>query len=378
LKKIFFLIWENPKSHQVILPLIKEISKNNKIYLISKEDKNIDNLNSRDSNLSKYCVNKKIFYSKNFKFLNKINLLYFYLISFLLIIFKRPKYIYILNNYPILLYFLVRIFINAKFIYHNLDYNPSPSGIFQNILKKIEIKFVKYFDLIIFSHQMRAKRFKQDAKLTQNNLVFFNSLPKDFYKGYKFKQKKNSNKKTIFYFGSIGPGHGLQQLVISSKYYDKNINLSIFGWVVDQKYYLKIIDLIKKNNLQSKVNIKINVQDFVWKSEILKCHLGIALYEMNSLSHKFMFTASQKINAYLAAGIPILVSHTDDNKNYLRKYKCGFSSRLNSKFIAKKINRIFKNKKNYDKIKKNSQKAFKNEFNFEKQYFRLNEKLNNF
>ena len=47
---------------------------------------------------------------------------------------------------------------------------------------------------------------------------------------------------------------------------------------------------------------------------MMDTHLGIALYEVKSLSHKFMFSASQKINAYLAASLPILVSNTKDNK----------------------------------------------------------------
>ncbi len=378
MSKLFFLIWENPKSHQVILPLVKQFSKKNEVYLISQKNKEIDNLNLKDSNFSKYCIHKKISYSKNFNFLNKIYLLIFFFISFLYIIFKRPKYIYIINNYPLLLICLVKIFVKAKFIYHNLDYNPYPLGIFQNILKKIETKLVKYFDLIIFSHEMRLKRFKRDTKINQNSLVFYNSLPQDFYKKYKSNNKKKLKKKKIIYFGSIGPGHGLEHLVKSSKYYNKNISLLICGWVVDQKYYLKILKLIKKNNLQGKVRININVKDFTWKNEMTQSHLGVALYEINSLSHKYMFTASQKINAYLAASVPVLVTSTNDNKYYLKKYKCGFTTQLNSKLIGEKINRIFKNKKSYDKTKINSQKTFEKLFNFENQFLKFNDKLNNF
>ena len=82
---------------------------------------------------------------------------------------------------------------------------------------------------------------------------------------------------------------------------------------------------------------KLNVKDFVWKSKMMNTHLGIALYEVKSLSHKFMFSASQKINAYLAASLPILVSNTKDNINFLSKYKCGIATNLEPKLIAKNM-----------------------------------------
>ena len=88
---------------------------------------------------------------------------------------------------------------------------------FQKILKKIEFESVKFIDLIIFSHKLRAKIFFKDSKNKKKFIIFFNSLPKDFYLRYK---KKNNNmvKKKLFYFGSIGPGHGLLELIKSTGY----------------------------------------------------------------------------------------------------------------------------------------------------------------
>ena len=87
---------------------------------------------------------------------------------------------------------------------------------------------------------------------------------------------------------------------------DKNLSLEIYGWVVDKNYYSKIYNFIKKNNLDNKILIRLNVKDFVWKSKMMNADLGIALYEIRSLSHQFMFPAAQKINAYLAACLPVL------------------------------------------------------------------------
>jgi len=174
--------------------------------------------------------------------------------------------------------------------------------------------------------------------------------------------------KKIFYFGSIGPGHGLTELIKASVYLDKNIKLTIYGWVVNKDYYLKVSKLIKKISLKQKVKMKIDLKDFEWKQEMIDSDLGIALYDNSNLSHKFMFSASQKINAYIAAKLPILISNSKDNRNFIKKYKCGICTILQPNIIAKNINLIFKNKNKYNKLKKNCEKSFKNEFNFENQY----------
>ena len=374
MKKIFFLIWENPSSHQIILPIIKRFSKFTKVYLISSLDKNIEILDKKDSNFSKYCTHKKIPYFKNQRLLNKLSLFYFITLSFVSIVHNKPKYIYIINKYPLILTFLIKLFLKTKIIYHNLDYDPFCRSFFQKILKKIEFKSVKLIDLIIFSHKLRAKRFFKDSKNKKKFIIFHNSLPKDFYRRYK---KKNTNikKKKLLYFGSIGPGHGLLELIKATNYMNKNFILEIYGWIVNENFYLKMCEYLKKNNLNKKVIFKLSVKDFVWKSKMMDANLGIALYEVKSLSHKFMFPASQKINAYLAASLPILVSKTKDNIDFLSKYKCGITTNLNPKSIAKNINSIFNRKKFYQSLKRNSRNSFISEFNFEKQFKKISDKL---
>ena len=73
MKKIFFLIWASPSSHQVILPIIKNFSKFNKIYLFSSSTKKIEFLDERDSKYSKYCMrwfNSLFLYTEKFHIRN--------------------------------------------------------------------------------------------------------------------------------------------------------------------------------------------------------------------------------------------------------------------------------------------------------------------
>ncbi len=376
MKKLFLLIWENPKSHQTIFPIVKKLSKKFRIYLISRLDNKISYLEKKDSNFSHYCYQKEFKYSKNSQILNKFYLLYFLLYSLIKIILYQPKYIYIINKYPLLIVFFIKIFSNSKIIYHNFDYEPKNKNFFHILLNKIEKKVVRYLYLIIFSHEKRAIKFLNDTKIKKKYLIFNNSLSLDYYK--KYKKRKNHisfTKKKLFYFGSIGPGHALNNIIKSFKYLENNIYLTIYGWVVDYNYYKNIKKLIIENNLSKNISVKLDVKDYVWKQEILKNHLGIALYEDISLSHKYMFTASQKINAYIAANIPVLVTKNRDNKKFIDKYNCGVCTSLYPKMIAKNINLTLKNKKKYLTIKKNTNKTFKKVFNFENQFKKIENEL---
>ena len=81
--------------------------------------------------------------------------------------------------------------------------------------------------------------------------------------------------------------------------------------------------------------MKIDLKDFEWKQEMIDSDLGIALYDNSNLSHKFMFSASQKINAYIAAKLPILISNSKDNQNFIKTYKCGICTTLHQTLLQK-------------------------------------------
>ncbi len=370
-KKTIFLIWENPKSHQVILPIIKKFSNFSKVYLISQRNKKIDRLDEKDSNYEKYCKLKQVFYSHKIKYFNKFFLFYYYFLSIILIIYLRPSYIYVINKYPLLVIYLIKKMVNSKIIYHNLDYDPNPKSFFHRLLAKIEKYAMKYVDLLIFSHKKRGERFIKDNMVKKNFVVFFNSLPKQYFKKYIKKIKNNNKIKKIIYFGSIGEGHGINTMIKSFNYLDDNYRFYIYGWVISDNYLNKIKTTINNLKLNNKVFIKQDLMDYEWKSKITESDLGVAIYENTSFGHKYMFTASQKINAFLAAGLPFIILKNNDFIKYNKKYKCCIEVKLKPKEISKKIKLITKNKKNYSRIKKNSKKVFLKNFNFENQFKKI-------
>ena len=81
-----------------------------------------------------------------------------------------------------------------------------------------------------------------------------------------------------------------------------------------------------------------------------------------------MGLASQKINAYIAAGIPLILPI---EKQYLKLNKkiknCMLVDSNDARDIAKKINNLFLKNSFYKNLCKNSKLAFEKFYNFENQ-----------
>ncbi len=90
-----------------------------------------------------------------------------------------------------------------------------------------------------------------------------------------------------------------------------------------------------------------------------------------------MAGASAKINSYLAYSLPVIVSNNNDFSNFSKKFKASIPVNIRSpKSISKVINKIITNKKMYNQLRYNSYRAHIDEFNFEKQFKKINARLN--
>lgn len=356
-KKYFLIMWENPSAYYFMNYLIKKISKKFNLYIFFLDNKFESNLNTNFEEILKNCKVFKFYKKKNIS--NK--LLY---LKFLYKILKsaskeKPHYIYMINRYSIFTLLVLNFFSNSKKIYHNLDFNVGKNLYFKilNILEKICVYFC---DVLIVSHPKRKQYFPNCNNLKK--IVFYNCINE--IKNNQSSQINLSKKKIAYYFGSLGPSHGLKNLVksfiLSNEFY-----LVIHGWVVDKSYFKELKKIARKSK---NIIIKTNVKKKVWVNQLSKSSLGLALYKNNSYSHKYMSGASQKINIYLAAGLPILTSNSKDFQIFEKKYSCSKSVNIESiDDIIKGIKKTL-NAKIY---KKNAKKAFNSEFNFETQFKKI-------
>jgi glycosyltransferase involved in cell wall biosynthesis len=359
--KYLMTIWSRtPKDYFIIENLAKFlIKKNNNISIIHQskgsEERTLFNLK---------CSFHKIFYSKNL-FLNKFYFIYYFIYLFFFILINKPNKIIIFNNYPILIIQLIKFFYKGKLFYHNFDYNPFSKNLTQKFFNYLEKKNAYMFSKIILSNEKRAELFQKMTYQKITPSTVYNCLPIGSLKKFK-KQKRKIIK--IFRIGSIGPGHGLINLIKSFKYLSPKYHLTICGIIADKVFFQKILNIIAKDQTQNKIKILISPTQKVWTRLMINSDLGVAFYQPVNTSHKYMVGASQKINSYLAAGLPILLPDEKQFKSFTAQYNCSVNTNIKSpKIIAKTIKKIFLNKKKLNKLKKNSNLAFKNCFNFKYQ-----------
>ena len=379
--KILCLFWSNP----IMYPFLREqlsYLKKKKIQttFISREGysvhighKQIKKDNFHGNFLKNNCKSLIIPGSRNF-LIDKLYFFYFILFSSINCLINKPDKIFIYHRTTLLIIYLIKFFFKGEIIYQNFDYNPEikNNGFFSRFVNWSEIFLTKYIDLFIFSHPKRGKVFSKNSKINKSKIIYvYNSL-----KIHQPNKNKNKNKNLIW-TGSIGPGHSLINIIKSYAYLDKEIKLKIFGKIEDYSYFDKMKKIIKKFNLKKRITIYKFVPEHKIKKELKESYAAIALYEPIITSHKYMAGASAKINSYLANSLPVIVSNNIDFSNFSKKFKASISVDIkNPKSISKVINKIIYNKKIYNQLRYNSYKSHINEFNFEKQFKKIDDRLN--
>jgi len=377
-KKIFFIVWGNPKFYQTLVSLSKYLSqKNYKVYIftqkINPEQDIIENIDfGRHSKIICHPLHCSYFP-------NLFNFFTFILYSLFLFLIFRPANTVLFNQHALFCAPLIKLFKKKshKIIYHNFDFDllSNLKIIREKSLRFFEVYLSKFCDYLIFPTINRAKIFKKDSNITNTKLLEFkNCFPKNFspMKSSKLETflKKNNlhNKKIICHLGTISPGHFIINIIKSARYINNNYIIVIAG-TARNKYAVRLIELINKFNLSNKVFIFENVKNSLWFEILFKSDLGLCFYEDTNLSHNHMSGTSQKFNNYVFANKPMIVNNNNDFLQFKKSFDIFDTvSPTDPKKIALKINFLLNNKARYYKIKKNLKISFLKELNFEVQF----------
>lgn len=356
-KKILLSIWSDPCMYINLLFLINFfLKKKYEIILICKKiDRKKDFL---------YFINKnKLIKIIEIKSEGKIGYLYFFKKKISIIRSFKPDILFSFNFISLFFSFFVKKK-KINWIYYNFDFNVSSKFNFNNFIEKIIIKKV---DSIFLPSSSRVNFYKRIFKVNKN----IYSINNTFSKYFKIKKNKKINKYNLFKkkylvrIGSFYNYHYLEELIFSTNYWCNNYKLVIAGKSYGG-YFEKLKKFIKKNKIKNVILIK-NVSYELWFSLLKNAFAGFALYEPINVSHRFMGGTSQKLNNYIYANIPSIISKSYDNKKFNEKFKTSLLVSGNYKDIAKKTNFLIKNRIVYKKLKNNNNIAFLKEFNFEKQ-----------
>ena len=377
MKKIFLIIWGDPKFYQTLIFLSQKLSNDKfKVYIVCRNLTNFKDVIQKVN----FGKNVKLLKSPNFinyKF-NFINYLIFNFFIIIQLIFKNPNRVIYFNKKALFNVLISKIIKKkTKFIYHNFDFDliKGTNKLNEKILIKLEFFSSKICDHLVFPSKQRSKMFK---KFSNNNFSkyysFMNCFPKKFkinnskkFKKFLIKNKLQS-KNIVCHLGSIGPNHFLIKIIESFRYIDKKLILVIGGSSIDN-FGEKLKKKIKANNLNKKIYIFEDISNDYWFEILKNSHLGLCFYKQSSLSHRYMAGTSQKFNNYLFFNLPMIVNDNLDFQRFKKNHDIfDMVNPNNPRRIAQKINNLFSKKNRYKRIKSNMKKVFAKNLNFETQY----------
>ncbi|MBK7103872.1 MAG: glycosyltransferase [Ignavibacteriae bacterium] len=256
-----------------------------------------------------------------------------------------------------------KIFYNSREIYAHLAGLRNKS-IVQNIIAKIENKFIRKVDNVFVTGEMDKEFLEEKYEL--KNILVLRNLPKfkDNFEKVDLRKKLGIglNEKIILYQGVILEGRGILKLIqILNKI--ENAHFVIVG---DGEFKTKFENETRKLNLQNRVHFIGSVNH----NELLNCtasaDLGIALIENISLS--YYYALPNKIFEYIMAGVPVLCSNLPQMKKIVDEFNVGkYVNVENDDEIISAINEFLKNENLLFTYKENCVKASK-ELNWENEF----------
>ena len=289
--------------------------------------------------------------------------------KFQLIRKEKPALVIVYDPVPLLALFILKPFVSTRFKiwYHNHDiFDVDRFGKFTIswFAAKYENRALKQCD--IFS--LPANERKAHYQISWEKLKYF-FLPN--YPSYKFysafyKEREPIDEVVLIYQGSIGSGHGLEEIIplLNERVQGKRLRLYLKGPIA-LGYKEKLIELAEKAGTISQLSF-FDVTSYRKVPELAStAHIGIAIHTGEDIMNKTLGTASNKIYEYAALGLPVLLHDNQHFRSHLGKYAWAFFTDTSSESLLQSINTIVASYKEYADLARND---FLAGLNFEK-YF---------
>lgn len=258
-------------------------------------------------------------------------------------------------------------------------YEPSHPGVYKEKLAGIlrhEANILSSVDLFIIQDSVREAHYYRilgDDVSPKETLYYPISLttaekiqqPKEWHRKYNIP----SDTKIILYTGSIGVNRFVEEFVLAAQAFPEEYKLIIHGPAYDQfdyLYHLRKLDINNRTILST---------DLVgWKERSLlaaSADIGIVYYRNEPVNDRDTARSSDKVAAYLAAGIPFVGPNYQTYQDIAGSYHCCvlIDDPLR---MASGVQDIFDQ---YAYYKDGANRAFDKEYNADNNLDRLNEIL---
>lgn len=261
-------------------------------------------------------------------------------------------------------------------VYHSHDFVEGNSRVTfgQRSVMAFERRFARTADLVIVPDAYRAKVVRDQLNLEQEPLIVANAaldVPDVNSNALQLALSDRGKhfSRIVWRQGMIGSGHALEQTIRSIPYWtDPDCGFVIMGPGNDEyKQSLKI--LAADVGVADRFEILASVAFSDVMQFIVGASVGHCIYEPISVNHRFMTTASNKTMECMAAGLPLLLADTPENRRFIASHNNGLVVKHDDPVsIADGINLILSNDMLAQKMAEGSRAAFENEFNYAHQY----------
>lgn len=174
-------------------------------------------------------------------------------------------------------------------------------------------------------------------------------------------------RRIAIYAASFKPGRGLETLIESAEYLDKEIIIVLMG---PDGMNGKLQQYAAQLNVDSRVKFLPPVPQEEVTRYVKDADIGVIATQSNSLNS--YYGLGNKIFHYIAAGIPVAVSNQPERRRIVESYNLGVVfDETNPKDIASKINQTLKDPMRYQQLRRNVLQAHQEELNWEKESRKL-------
>jgi glycosyltransferase involved in cell wall biosynthesis len=270
--------------------------------------------------------------------------------------------------------------INTKWNYHQHDFWEKPFGVFQTVLYKLEYLLGSKANLVSFPQQHRAKIFMERSKMKYFPPLIYNG-PRLSWINNAFieihptlKELKLRFDFIIIYQGGLSKYFCIDNLIKSIPLSNHQFCLVLLGKELENGIKSELTNLAKSLGVVERV---VFWKDYVPYDELPNitsyCDIGIAKLthtQMDApINDQFIAGASNKLIEYLACGLPIITSDTEDNKSFFSMDKIGIlCNPSESQNIANSIDQLLGSNELRLTMSKHNKRQFVLKYNFDQQF----------
>jgi glycosyltransferase involved in cell wall biosynthesis len=271
---------------------------------------------------------------------------------------------------------------NIKWVYHQHDWWEQPIGVFQKWVSEKEFQWGSKATVVSFPQEHRAKLFQEKTGMKNLPLIVYNGprlswIAKQPVIHPELAKIKKSFNQVLIYQGGLSVYFSLENLIRALPMVHAKVAILFLGRALDDRIEQLLQEIAGKE--------KVADQIFYWHEYVgyddlpditSFCDIGITKLTHNDMfapvNDRFIAGASNKIAEYMAAGLPIISSDTDDNKQFYCKHEIGLlCDTTRPEAIANAINQLLGNKEVAMAMATRNRENFIKEYNFDFQFNKI-------